>query len=231
MTQQQWTAVDDYLSEVLVGQDAALTAALETSAKAGLPEIAVSPTQGKLLHLLALTAGARRILEVGSLGGYSAIWLGRALPADGRLISLEISPAHAAVARANLHEAGLEKVAEVRTGRAADSLAELVDDGAEPFDLVFIDADKPSIPEYFEWSLKLTRPGSLIIIDNVVRGGAVADAASTDPSVQGVRRVHELIAAEPRVSATAVQTVGAKGYDGFTLIRVENTENTENTES
>ncbi len=221
MTQQQWTAVDAYLNEVLVGEDAALTAAQEASAKAGLPEIAVAPNQGKLLNLLALTVGARRILEVGSLGGYSAIWMGRALPAGGRLVSLEISPAHAAVARANLHEAGLEKVAEVRTGRAVDSLAELVDDGAEPFDLVFIDADKPSIPEYFEWALKLTRPGSLIVIDNVVRGGAVADAQSTDASVLGVRRVHELIAAEPRVSATALQTVGSRGYDGFTLIRVE----------
>ncbi|MDH6114736.1 putative O-methyltransferase YrrM [Kitasatospora sp. MAP12-15] len=220
MTQQQWTAVDEYLSGVLVGEDAALTGALATSAAAGLPHIAVAPNQGKLLHLLALTVGARRILEVGALGGYSAIWLGRALPADGRLISLEIDPAHSAVARANLHEAGLEKVAEVRTGRAVDSLAELVDDGAEPFDLVFIDADKPSNPDYFRWALKLTRPGSLIIIDNVVRGGAVADAASTDPSVLGVRAMHELIAAEPRVSATAVQTVGVKGYDGFTLVRV-----------
>ncbi|GAA1235203.1 O-methyltransferase [Kitasatospora nipponensis] len=218
--EQQWTAVDEYLDAALVGQDAALTAALEVSARQGLPEIAVTATQGKLLHLLALTVGARRILEVGSLGGYSAIWLARALPADGRLISLEISPAHAAVARANLHEAGLEKVAEVRTGRAADSLAELVDDGAEPFDLVFIDADKPSNPEYVAWALKLTRPGSLIIVDNVVRGGQVADAQSTDPSVLGVRRMHELIAAEPRMEATAVQTVGAKGYDGFTLIRV-----------
>ncbi|WP_327065443.1 O-methyltransferase [Kitasatospora sp. NBC_01250] len=220
MTQQQWTAVDEYLEEALVGEDAALTAALATSERAGLPHIAVSPTQGKLLHLLALTAGARRILEVGSLGGYSAIWLGRALPADGRLISLEISPAHAAVARANLHEAGLEKVAEVRTGRAVDSLAELVDDGAEPFDLVFIDADKPSNPEYFAWALRLTRPGSLIIVDNVVRRGAVADAESTDPAVIGVRRLNELVAAEPRVEATAVQTVGSKGYDGFMLIRV-----------
>lgn len=218
--QQQWSAVDRYLDGVLVGADAALTAALATSEKAGLPQIAVSPTQGKLLHLLALTAGARRILEIGSLGGYSAIWLGRALPADGRLISLELSPARAAVARANLHEAGLEKVAEVRTGRAVDSLAELVDDGAEPFDLVFIDADKPSNPEYVGWALRLARPGTLIIVDNVVRGGAVADAGSTDASVVGIRAMHELVAAEPRLEATAVQTVGSKGYDGFTLIRV-----------
>jgi predicted O-methyltransferase YrrM len=220
MNQQQWTAVDGYLNEVLVGEDPALTAALATSAKAGLPEIAVSPSQGKLLHLFAASIGARRVLEIGSLGGYSAIWMGRALPADGRLISLEISPAHAAVARANLHEAGLEKVAEVRTGRAVDSLAELVDDRAEPFDLVFIDADKPTIPEYLEWSVKLTHPGSLIIVDNVIRGGQVADADSDDPSVLGVRRMHELVAAHPKLEATAVQTVGARGYDGFTLIRV-----------
>lgn len=212
--QQQWSAVDRYLDGVLVGADAALTAALATSEKAGLPQIAVSPTQGKLLHLLALTAGARRILEIGSLGGYSAIWLGRALPADGRLISLELSPAHAAVARANLHEAGLEKVAEVRTGRAVDSLAELVDDGAEPFDLVFIDADKPSNPEYVGWALRLARPGTLIIVDNVVRGGVVADAGSTDASVVGIRAMHELVAAEPRLEATAVQTVGSKGMTG-----------------
>ncbi|MGF1430798.1 O-methyltransferase [Kitasatospora sp. LaBMicrA B282] len=220
MAEQQWGAVDEYLEEVLIGSDPALDAALATSERAGLPKIAVSATQGKLLHLLALTVGARRILEVGALGGYSAIWLARALPADGRLISLELSPAHAAVARANLHEAGLEKVAEVRTGRAVDSLAELMDDGAEPFDLVFIDADKPSIPEYFDFALRLTRPGSLIIVDNTVRGGALADASSTDASVIGVRRLHELVAAEPRVQATTMQTVGVKGYDGFTLIRV-----------
>ncbi|TQF01407.1 O-methyltransferase [Kitasatospora acidiphila] len=220
MTQQQWTEVDAYLEQALIGEDPALAAALATSAKAGLPEIAVSPTQGKLLHLLSLTAGARRILEIGSLGGYSAIWMARALPAGGRLISLELSPANAAVARANLHEAGLEKVAEVRTGRAADSLAELVDEGAEPFDLVFIDADKPSIPDYVEWSLKLTKPGSLIIVDNVVRNGKVADAESTDASVLGIRRMHEMVAADPRMTGTAVQTVGTKGYDGFTLIRV-----------
>ncbi|GAA1935140.1 O-methyltransferase [Kitasatospora viridis] len=220
MTQQQWTEVDTYLTEALVGEDEALAAALAQSAKAGLPEIAVSPTQGKLLQLLALGIGARRILEVGSLGGYSAIWMGRALPADGRLVSLELSPAHAAVARANLHEAGLEKVAEVRTGRASDSLAELVDDGVEPFDFVFIDADKPSIPEYLEWSVKLTRPGSLIVVDNVVRGGKVADAASEDPSVLGVRRMHELVAQHPRLEGTSIQTVGSRGYDGFTLIRV-----------
>ncbi|MFI9271534.1 O-methyltransferase [Kitasatospora sp. NPDC052896] len=218
--QQRWTAVDEYLNDALVGEDAVLRAAHEASAAAGLPEIAVAPNQGKLLHLIALTMGARRILEVGTLGGYSAIWLGRALPEDGRLISLELDPAHAAVARANLHEAGLEKVAEVRTGRAADSLAELIDDAEKPFDLIFIDADKAGYPEYFTLALELTRPGSVIIADNVVRRGRVVDADDTDPNVVGVRRMHELIAAEPRVTATAVQTVGVKGHDGFTLIRV-----------
>ncbi|MFD5463448.1 O-methyltransferase [Kitasatospora sp. NPDC127059] len=219
--QATWDAVDAYFSDQLVGHDPVLEAATADADAAGLPNIAVAPNQGKLLHLLALTQGARRILEIGTLGGYSTIWLARALPADGTLISLEIDPAHADVARGNLARAGLEKVAEVRTGRAADSLAALVEQGELPFDLVFIDADKPSNPEYFRRALQLTRPGSLIIVDNVVRGGAVADAASTDPAVLGTRALHELIAAEPRVSATSVQTVGSKGYDGFTLARVQ----------
>ncbi|MFJ2865651.1 O-methyltransferase [Kitasatospora sp. NPDC087314] len=221
MTQSTWDAVDAYFSEQLVGHDPALEAAAVAADAAGLPEIAVAPNQGKLLHLLALTQGARRILEVGTLGGYSAIWLARALPADGTLITLEIDPKHAEVARGNLARAGLEKVAEVRLGRAADSLAALVEQGVEPFDLVFIDADKPSNPEYFRRALQLTRPGSLIIVDNVVRGGAVAETDSTDPAVVGTRALHELIAAEPRVTATSVQTVGSKGYDGFTLARVQ----------
>ncbi|MFE4518413.1 O-methyltransferase [Kitasatospora sp. NPDC056783] len=219
-SQPTWDAVDAYFSEKLVGDDPVLAAATAAATAAGLPEIAVAPNQGKLLHLLALTQGAKRILEVGTLGGYSTIWLARALPADGRLISLELDGRHAEVARANLAAAGLAEVAEVRLGRAADSLGELVEQGAEPFDLVFVDADKPSNPEYFRRALQLTRPGSLIIIDNVVRGGAVADPDSTDPAVLGTRALHELIAAEPRVSATAVQTVGSKGYDGFTLVRV-----------
>ncbi|MEV7360257.1 O-methyltransferase [Kitasatospora sp. NPDC091276] len=221
MTQSTWDAVDAYFSEQLVGHDPALAAAAAAADAAGLPKIAVAPNQGKLLHLLALTQGARRILEVGTLGGYSAIWLARALPADGTLITLEIDPKHAEVARGNIARAGLEKVAEVRLGRAADSLAALVEQGVEPFDLVFIDADKPSNPEYFRRALQLTRPGSLIIVDNVVRGGAVADADSTDPAVVGTRALHDLIAAEPRVTATSVQTVGSKGYDGFTLARVQ----------
>ncbi|MFD0401458.1 O-methyltransferase [Kitasatospora sp. NPDC059811] len=221
MTQSTWDAVDAYFSEQLVGHDPALEAAAAAADAAGLPEIAVAPNQGKLLHLLALTQGARRILEVGTLGGYSAIWLARALPADGTLITLEIDPKHAEVAQGNIARAGLEKVAEVRLGRAADSLAALVEQGVEPFDLVFIDADKPSNPEYFRRALQLTRPGSLIIVDNVVRGGAVADADSTNPAVVGTRALHDLIAAEPRVTATSVQTVGSKGYDGFTLARVQ----------
>ncbi|GAA2740397.1 O-methyltransferase [Kitasatospora cinereorecta] len=221
MSQQQWTAVDEYFSEVLIGPDEALESALAAADAAGLPHINVAPNQGKLLQLLARTQGARRILEVGTLGGYSAIWLARALPAGGRLITLEIDPAHAAVATANLAHAGLADSVEVRVGPAADSLRQLAEDGVEPFDLVFIDADKPSNPLYFEWAVKLTRPGSLIVVDNVVRGGAVGDADSTDPSVVAVRRMHDLIAAEPRVTATSVQTVGTKGYDGFTLIRVE----------
>ncbi|MFE6051563.1 O-methyltransferase [Kitasatospora sp. NPDC056446] len=219
--QPTWDAVDAYFSETLVGPDPVLESAEAAADAAGLPKIAVAPNQGKLLHLLALTQGAKRILEVGTLGGYSAIWLARALPADGTLLTLEIDPRHAEVARRNLAAAGLEKVAEVRLGRAADSLAALVEQGVEPFDLVFIDADKPSNPEYFRRALQLTRPGSLIIVDNVVRGGAVADADSTDPAVLGTRALHELIAAEPRVTATSVQTVGSKGYDGFTLARVQ----------
>ncbi|MER8101945.1 O-methyltransferase [Kitasatospora sp. NPDC094016] len=221
MTQSTWDAVDAYFSEQLVGHDPALEAAAAAADAAGLPKIAVAPNQGKLLHLLALTQGARRILEVGTLGGYSAIWLARALPADGALLTLEIDPKHAEVAQGNIARAGLEKVAEVRLGRAADSLAALVEQGVEPFDLVFIDADKPSNPEYFRRALQLTRPGSLIIVDNVVRGGAIADADSTDPSVVGTRALHDLIAAEPGVTATSVQTVGSKGYDGFTLARVQ----------
>ncbi|MFF3069950.1 O-methyltransferase [Kitasatospora sp. NPDC057936] len=222
MTQPTWDAVDAYFSDTLVGHDPVLEAASAAADAAGLPHIAVAPNQGKLLHLLALTVGARRILEVGTLGGYSAIWLARALPADGTLITLEIDPKHAEVARGNLARAGLDKVAEVRLGSALDSLAVIGAEGGEPFDLVFIDADKVNNPAYFAWALKLTRPGSLIVVDNVVRGGAVADAASADSAVVATRRLHDVIAAEPRVTATSVQTVGSKGYDGFTLARVQN---------
>jgi predicted O-methyltransferase YrrM len=220
MSQQTWTAVDHYLDDVLVGHDAALDAALRESAQAALPPINVAPTQGKLLNLLARSIGARSILEIGTLGGYSTIWLARALPADGRLISLEIDRRHAEVARANIARAGLEQRVEVRVGRALDALAQLGEQAAGPFDLFFIDADKPNIPAYFSWALRLARPGSLIVVDNVVRDGAVIEADSADASVQGVRRLNELMASEPRVAATVIQTVGVKGYDGFALALV-----------
>jgi predicted O-methyltransferase YrrM len=217
LSQERWTAVDDYSDAALVPADPVLDAALQAIVDAGLPEISVSPAQGKLLHLLALGQGARRILEIGTLGGYSAIWLARALPSGGRLITLEADPRHAEVARANLASAGLAGVAEVRVGRAVDTLPLLHAAGDGPFDLVFIDADKPSYPDYLAWSVRLCRPGSMIIADNVVRGGDVLDAGSTLAGVQGVRRFIEALAAEPRVTATVIQTVGRKGYDGFAL--------------
>ncbi|MFD7224082.1 O-methyltransferase [Streptomyces sp. NPDC059892] len=220
MSQEQWNAVERYFTDQLVPADEALSAALAASEAAGLPAISVAPNEGKLLHLLARVQGARRILEIGTLGGYSTIWLARALPEDGKLISLEYDPAHAEVARANLAHAGLDKIAEVRTGPALESLPVLAAEDAGTFDLVFIDADKKNNPHYVEWALKLTRPGSLIIVDNVVRNGAVADADSTDAAVLGTRRAIELMAEHPRLSATAVQTVGTKGYDGFALARV-----------
>ncbi|WP_326612397.1 O-methyltransferase [Streptomyces scopuliridis] len=220
MSQEQWNAVDRYFTDQLAPADEALSAALAASDAAGLPAINVAPNQGKFLHLLARIQGARTVLEIGTLGGYSAIWLARALPEDGKLISLEYDPAHAEVARANLAHAGLDKIAEVRTGAALETLPVLAAEDAGPFDLVFIDADKQNNPHYVEWALKLTRPGSVIIVDNVVRNGAVTDADSTDASVQGTRRVIELMAEHPRLSATAVQTVGSKGYDGFALARV-----------
>ncbi len=216
MTQETWDAVDGYFSGLLVGPDAALDAALEASDAAGLPQIAVSANQGKLLHLLARVRGARRILEIGTLGGYSTIWLARALPADGQLITLEYDPKHAEVARANLARAGLADRVEVRVGAALDTLPDL----EGPFDLTFIDADKPNNPAYFRAALGLSRPGSVIVVDNVVRGGRVADAASTDPSVLGTRALADLLATEPSVDATMVQTVGSKGYDGFAMALV-----------
>ncbi|HUR56773.1 MAG TPA: O-methyltransferase [Opitutaceae bacterium] len=218
--QEQWTAVDRYITDLLVPPDAALEAALRASVEAGLPAINVAPNQGKLLQILARIQGARRILEVGTLGGYSTIWLARALPPGGRVITLELESKHAEVARANFVRAGLAGVIEIRTGPASDSLARLAVEGAGPFDLIFIDADKAGIPEYFAWALKLSRVGSVIIVDNVVRKGAVADAGSTDPSVRGVRRFNEILAQERRVTATTLQTVGSKGYDGFTLALV-----------
>jgi predicted O-methyltransferase YrrM len=220
MKQEQWTAVDAYITEVLVRPDSALQAALQASADAGLPPINVSPNQGKLLQLLARAQGARSILEIGTLGGYSTIWLARALPRGGRVITLENDPKHAEIARSNFARAGLADVVELRLGPALETLPRLAVEGRGPFDLVFIDADKPSTPEYFAWALRLSKRGSLIIVDNVVRDGAVIDAASHDASVQGVRRLNEMIAAEPRVSATAIQTVGSKGYDGLAIALV-----------
>jgi predicted O-methyltransferase YrrM len=221
MNPKQWDQVDEYLDELLIGDDPALQGALEASAAAGLPEIQVAPNQGKLLMLLAQSRGARNILEIGTLGGYSTIWLARALEADGRLITLEAVPTHARVARANIERAGFgpDRV-EVRLGRALETLPQLLAEGAGPFDFIFLDADKPSYPEYFQWCLKLSAPGTLIVADNVVRHGGIVDVSSRDPHVQGMRRFLELMAREPRVSATAIQTVGSKGYDGFALARV-----------
>jgi predicted O-methyltransferase YrrM len=216
MSQRQWNAVDRYFAKLLMAPDAALDAAGEASREAGLPDIAVAPNQGKLLHLLARMQGAKRILEIGTLGGYSTIWLARALPPDGKLISLEYDPMFAEVARANIARAGLADRVEVITGRALDTLPKL----AGPFDFIFIDADKSSGADYFRWALKLSRRGSVIVVDNVVRDGEVVDAKSTDAGVVGTRHLMDAIAAEPRVSATVLQTVGVKGYDGLAIALV-----------
>ncbi len=218
--QETWTAVDRYIGGLLVAPDAALDAALAASEAAGLPPINVAPNQGKLLYLIARLIRARAVLEVGTLGGYSTLWLAKALPADGRIVTLEYDPKHADVARENFRRAGFAATIDLRVGRALDTLPQIAAETREPFDLVFIDADKVSTAEYFAWALKLTRPGSVIIVDNVVRKGAVADPASTDASVQGVQRFLKALAAERRVDATALQTVGVKGYDGFALALV-----------
>lgn len=216
-----WRAVDDYVVSRLLPDDPVLDATLKASAEAGLPPIAVSAAQGQMLHLFARMVGARRILEIGTLGGYSTIFLARALPADGRLVTLEAEPRHAAVAAANFERAGLAAKIDLRVAPAIETLPRLEAEGAGPFDLVFIDADKPSNTDYLAWSLKLSRPGTIIICDNVVRDGAVIEAESTDASVQGVRRFFDAVAAHQGLTATAVQTVGAKGYDGFALLRVD----------
>ena len=220
MSQEQWSAVDRYITDKLLPLDPSLEAALKASNDAGLPAISVSPNQGKLLHLLALSHGARNILEIGTLGGYSTIWLARALPAGGKLVTLEYEPKHAEVAQMNLARAGVADKVELRVGAALDTLPQLAVERCGPFDFIFIDADKENYPGYWEWSLKLSRLGTLIIADNVVRKGEVVDPNSPDPRVQAVRRLHDLIATEPRVSATTIQTVGSKGYDGFTLALV-----------
>jgi predicted O-methyltransferase YrrM len=216
----QWTAVEQYITSTLVSSDAALDAALQASAEAGLPPIQVAPNEGKLLMLLARACGARRILEIGTLGGYSSIWLARALPEDGRLITLELDPNYAEVARRNIARAGLAAVVEVRVGHARESLADLCQAQAAPFDFVFIDADKASTVEYIQAALQLSRIGGIIVVDNVVRRGAVVDAESSDPSVIGIRNFNEFVSQDRRVSATAIQTVGSKGYDGFAMALV-----------
>jgi len=220
MTQDVWTAVDKYITDLLVPSDPALEAALQASDAAGLPAIQVSPVQGKLLHLLARACGARQILEIGTLGGYSTLWLARALLAGGRVITLEADPKHAEVARANFALAGLAGVIELRLAPALETLPKLASEERGPFDLIFVDANKSQMPEYFDWALRLSHVGSIIIADNVVRNGAVLDATSGDADIQGVRRFNERLAVENRVTATEIQTVGSKGYDGFALVLV-----------
>jgi predicted O-methyltransferase YrrM len=220
MATKLWTEVERYFDGLLIPADPAMEAALKASSSAGLPPINVTPSQGRLLWLLARVQGARKILEIGTLGGYSAIWMASALPAGGRLVSLEVDPKAAEVARTNIKRAGLADVVEVRIGPALEALPELAAAREGPFDITFIDADKPNNPEYFEWALRLSRPGSLIIVDNVVREGEVVDPKSRDPGALGVRRLAELLHREPRVSATVIQTVSSKGYDGFAVALV-----------
>ena len=220
MTQETWAAVDGYFGDLLVHEDAALRSAVESGAEAGLQPIQVSPAQGKFLHLLARAIGARQVLELGTLGGYSTIWLARALPADGRIVTLEINPKHAEIAAKNFAHTGVTGKVELRLGKALDTLPQLEAEGRGPFDLIFIDADKAGMPAYFEWSLKLARRGSVIISDNVVRDGGVLKAISDDENIQGVRRFAEMVSREKRVSATVLQTVSEKGYDGFAFLLV-----------
>jgi predicted O-methyltransferase YrrM len=220
MIQDQWTAVDQYFNELLIPEDPALDFTLQSMKQAGLPSIQVTPLQGKFLSILTQTVQARTILEIGTLGGYSTIWLARTLPDDGRLITLEANPKHAQVARTNITHAGLDKKVDLRVGLALDSLARLSDEKVPAFDFVFIDADKPNNKAYFEWALKLTHPGSLIVIDNVVRDGEVVNERSHDTAVQGVRAFMPVLSSEPRVTASAIQTVNSKGYDGFAIALV-----------
>jgi len=220
VSQETWTAVDEYVAGLLAPHDEALEAALQASKDAGLPSIQVSPAQGKLLYLLAKSIGAEQVLEFGTLGAYSTIWLGRAIPAGGRLITLEADPHNAEVASGNIDRAGLGDLVDLRVGPALDQLPQLEAEGAGPFDLTFIDADKIHTPDYFAWALDRSRPGSLIVSDNVVRFGGLADPDSDDPTIPAQRRLHEMLAAEPRVEATTIQTVGAKGYDGFNVALV-----------
>jgi predicted O-methyltransferase YrrM len=221
MSEKGWNAVDAYFSETIVGRDGALEAALIANAAAGLPPIDVSPAHGKMLYLIARMAGARKALEIGALGGYSSIWIARALPPEGRLLTLEAVAKHANVARKNIERAGLSDRVEVRQGAALDSLPTIEAEGLAPFDFVFIDADKSNNPNYLSWAMRLSRPGTVIVVDNVVRSGRIADKSSRDPDVTGTRAMFELMAREPRLEATAIQTVGAKGWDGFALAVVD----------
>ena len=217
MTNQTWNAVDNYIVANLIADDPVLDGVLARNAEEGLPAIDVSPAQGKLLNLLVRMAGAKRVLEIGTLGAYSTIWMARALPAGGRAVTLEFNPHHAEVARANIESARLGDVIEVRVGAALDTLPGLAADGAGPFDFIFIDADKPNNPGYIDWALKLSRPGTVIVCDNVIRNGVVVDEGSTDANVRGARAAFEILGRDPRVAATSMQTVGSKGYDGFIL--------------
>jgi len=217
VTNERWCAVDDYFTRTIVGEDRALEAALAANAAAGLPDIGVSAPLGKLLHLLARMAGARKALEIGTLGGYSSIWIARALPPDGKLITLEANEKHAATARENIARANLSEKAEVRIGCALDSLSKIEAEGLAPFGFVFIDADKSNNAKYLSWAMRLSRPGTAIVVDNVVRDGAIIRKTASSPDVVGVRCMFDLIAQQPRLSATAIQTVGGKGWDGFLL--------------
>jgi predicted O-methyltransferase YrrM len=219
MNQEIWTAVDQYFGDIVLPRDPALDAALASSAAAKLPSINVSPMQGQFLHLLARIAGAKKILEIGTLGGYSTIWLARALPVDGKLITLELDPRHAKVAQANINGAGLGKMVEIRVAPAIESLPKLAAEKSGPFDFIFIDADKPSTMDYFSWAMKLSRVGTVIVVDNVVREGAVIEEYSSDPAVQGIRKFNDYLKTEQRVVASAIQTVGSKKYDGMVIVQ------------
>jgi predicted O-methyltransferase YrrM len=221
MSQETWSAVDRYFSQTLVPSDPVLDDVLRANATAGLPAIDVAPNQGKLLHLLARIHKAKRILEIGTLGAYSTIWMARALPPEGKLVTLEANPKHAAVASANITRAGFDNIVELRIGQALGSLAKMQTEGVEAFDLIFIDADKPNNPGYLEWALRFSRPGTVILLDNVVRDGGVVDDASEDPAIAGVRQFFSMLTQDPRLDATAIQTVGSKGYDGFALVLVK----------
>ena len=220
MSQELWTAVDQYINNVAIGGDAALEAASEAAVAAQLPPISVTPAHGKLLHLMARAQGARRILEIGTLAGYSTIWLARAVPAGGRVVTLEANPVHADIALANLTRAGVADRVDIRLGKALETLPQLAVEKQEPFDFTFIDADRTNLAEYFDWAVRLAHAGSVIIVDNIVRKGGVIDASSEDANIKGVRRFAERLSADSRVTATMVQTVGAKGYDGFAMALV-----------